>query len=239
MIDPFAGGDGPLPATQAWDAGSVGWATRRATAADGKVAKETRSEPSTLTLPSKPNWLKESHIYYHRADDEAALVKLPGLEDTKELLSWSETRQDEHKKRLIQALMRGKALWDAQIEFGINDFTLQYWRDNDENLAAIIKAWENSRVLTIERRVDDIIFHPERYDKALSRPGYFQFTISRLKALDPRYKDNTQINVDNRSITIGNADASMLVGKARDQAQVIEGVKTALLARGRKPPTAS
>ena len=234
MIDPWLV-DGPLPKSVPF----AGWTPAIAPAE--KTAEKTRNEPSESVETAKHVWIHkpDAHVYHHRATDEAVLLQIPTLEDTKELLSWSSTRQDEHKKRLIQGLMQGRSVKDLCTELGINKYTLAYWKDNDERIAAALQAWENSQILVYEERFDDIFFHPERYDKALSRPGYFQFTISRLKALDPRYKDNTQINVDNRSITIGNADASMLVGKARDQAQVIEGVKTALLARGRKPPTAS
>lgn len=179
--------------------------------------------------------VREAHIYHHRATDEANLATLPGLEDTKELLQWSETRQDEHKNKMLRMLQQGNWLKDILAQLGINKYTLAHWVDTDDRIAKAIDDWEKALTFIYEERFEDIFFHPERYDKALSRPAFFTFAISRLKAMSGRYKDNAQINIDNRSITVGADAAAGMVGKARDDTTVIEGVKRQLLKRARKP----
>lgn len=151
------------------------------------------------------------------------------------VLNLPPSKQEMLKRHFLLLLTQGVSAWEAMKLLGLNHYTLAFWRENDERMLQAMNAWEKGLALQYEERFQDVFFHPERYDKALSRPSWFTFAAMRLKAIDTRYQEKATTVVDARSITVGSIEASNAVGKARTQQEIIEGVKKQLLPPSKKP----
>lgn len=67
--------------------------------------------------------------------------------------------------------------------------------------ADLIKAFN------FETKLDDIIEHPENYDKALTRPSWSNLIMFRMKKLMPEYRDSTKIELTQNIVTLSEVDA--------------------------------
>lgn len=151
--------------------------------------------------------------------------------DPRSIISWPTRRQEAYKRRLATMITEGSSLEEARDALNLTNFVIARWRREDERIDTLLTDWERSRAMTIEFKMDDVMDHPGKHMAALAKPMWFNFHIARLKALDARYKDNTQISVDARSITVGSEASAQLTANARSQQATIDQIKRDLRAR--------